>query len=73
MKNNDKNYLKLDIEQKDVSTSVLPRFGGKIGVFKKSIRPTRSLKPLSLLPRKFNSISKVQRKVDLQEKSSESI
>ena len=42
-----------------------------LGVNKRSMRPAKSMKRISVLPKKFISISKVQ-KIDLpQEKSSE--
>ena len=45
--------------------------GLSLGVNKRSMRPAKSMKRLSILPKKFISISKVQKNDPLQEKSSE--
>ena len=73
MKPQDSNDVKLpisDLHKDDLPINV-NRFGPNLGVYKKSMRPTKSLKPLSLIPRKYKSISKVQKISHLQEKSSE--
>ena len=62
----------LDLELSDENIHGL-RFGIKPGVFKKSLRPSKSVKPLSLMPKRFLSMPKVQKVIPLQEKKPESI
>ena len=60
-------------ETKVPTTVINPKFGNSIGVYKRSLRPSKSLKPLSFAPKKIKSVSRIQKISLPQEKSSESI
>tara|TARA_B100000886_G_C20257784_1_gene421551 strand:+ start:491 stop:700 length:210 start_codon:yes stop_codon:yes gene_type:complete len=52
---------KLNKEQNEIETKLLAPFGGRKGVRKKSLRPTQSLKPISIFPRKIKSVPRIQK------------
>ena len=64
-----KNQLSKNSNEQDVLDCF--RYLGKMGVYKKSLRPTKSVKPLSLAPRKFKSMSRIQKTSHLRVNDSE--
>ncbi len=58
---------------KEQDALVQLKYGNSIGVYKKSLRPTKSLKPFSFAPKKIKTVSKVQRTSLPLEKSPESV
>lgn len=74
MNTKDINYQNDNNVNEDLTNVVGPtKFGGRLGVLKRSVRPNKSLKPHSLLPKKFKSVSRIQKKVNPQVKNSELI
>ena len=61
------------IKKNNDNLAIEELFSDHMGVRKKSIRPTRSIKRISMLPKRFIGISKVQKNSLLPEKNSESI
>ena len=62
-----------DTSTKEQEALIQLKYGNSVGVYKKSLRPTKSLKPFSFAPRKIKTVSKVQRTSPPLERSPESV
>ena len=71
METNDKNNQTLELGNDENLLNL--KVGGKLGVYKKSLRPSRSIKPFSFSRNKFKSVSRVQKTIHPQEKDPQSI